>query len=102
MSGRLWLCLTNIPFSLARRTFTIVENENGKEKCFEELKKTLLEQKSPKSLIEASMLKGKEIPLEILRQPKTTKNEEVISFITRFNPNNPNIFSTIRQNFNNF
>ena len=28
------ICLTNIPFSLARRIFTIVENENVKEKCF--------------------------------------------------------------------
>ena len=30
-------CLTNIPFSFARRIFTIVENENGKEKRFKEL-----------------------------------------------------------------
>ena len=37
-------CLTNIPFSLARRICTIVENENIKEKRFKELKKTLLEQ----------------------------------------------------------
>ena len=38
-------CLTNIPFSLARRISEIVENENVKEKRFKELKKTLLEQK---------------------------------------------------------
>ena len=38
-------CLTNIPFSLARRISGIVENENVKEKRFKELKKTLLEQK---------------------------------------------------------
>ena len=60
-------CLTNITFSLARRICTIAENENVKKKCFKELKKTLLEQKYPKSLIKASILRAKEIPLEILR-----------------------------------
>ena len=74
-------CLTNIPFSLARRICTIVENKNVKEKRFEELKRTLLEQKYPKSLIEASILRAKEIPLEILMQAKTAKNEEMILFI---------------------
>ena len=57
--------LTNIPLSLARRICTIVENEKVKKKCFKELKKTLLEQKYPKSLIEASILRAKKIPLEI-------------------------------------
>ena len=73
-------CLTNIPFSLARRICTIVENENVKVKRFKELKKALLEQKYPKSLKEACILRAKEMPLEILRQPKTTKNKEIILF----------------------
>ena len=52
--------LTNIPFTLARETCTIVEYENVKEKRFKELiKKTLLEQKYPKSLAEASILRAK-------------------------------------------
>ena len=29
-------------------------------------------------LIEAGILRPKEIPLEVLRQPKTTKSEEII------------------------
>ena len=58
-------CLTNIPFSLARRICTIVGNEHVKEKRFKELKRVLLEQKYPKSLIEASILSAKEIPFEI-------------------------------------
>ena len=84
-------CLTNIPFSFARRICTIVENENVKEKRFKELKKTLLEQNYPKSLIEATIeriLRAKEILLEILRQPKTAKNEEIIPFTITYNPNN--------------
>ena len=73
-------CLINIPFSLARRICTIVENENVKEKRFKELKKTLQEQRYPKSLIEARILTAEEIPLETLRQPKSAKNEEIIFF----------------------
>ena len=69
-----------------------VENVSVKEKLFKELKKTLLEQKYPKLVTEASLLKAKEIPLEILRQPKTTENEEIVPFTTTYNPNNPNIF----------
>ena len=66
-------CLTNLPLSLASRMGTIVENENVKAKRFKELKKPLLEQKYPRSLIEANILRAKEIPLEILRQPKAAK-----------------------------
>ena len=43
------------------------------KKIFKELKKTLLEQKCTKSLIEASILKAKEIAFEILREPKLQK-----------------------------
>ena len=70
-SNHPWHCLTNIPFSLARRICTVDENENVKEKCFKELKRTLLEQKYPNSSIEASTLRAREIPPEILRQPKS-------------------------------
>ena len=38
-SNHPWQCLTSIPFSLARRLCSIVENENAKEKCLRELKK---------------------------------------------------------------
>ena len=40
----------------------------------------MLEQKYPKSLTEASLLKAEEITLKVLRQPKTTKTEEIIPF----------------------
>ena len=92
-----WHCFMNIPFSLARRICTIAENENVKEKRFKELKRSLLEQKYPKSLIKASILRAKEIPVEILRQPKTAINEEIIPFTFTHNPNNPNVFPIIKQ-----
>ena len=42
-----------------------------------------------------------EVPIP-KRKPKTTENEEIILFITTYNPNNQNIFPLIKQNFNNF
>ena len=55
----------------------------------------MLEQKYHKSLIQAITLKAKKIPLEVLRQPKTTRNEETIPFNTTYNPNNANVFHLI-------
>ena len=101
-SNHLRHCLTNIPFCIARRICTIVENENVKETGFKVLKKTLLEQKHPKSLTEVSILRAKEILLEVLRQTKTTKNEQNIPFTITYNPNNPNVFSMIQESFDNF
>ena len=40
----------------------------------------MLEQKYPKSLIEASILRAKKMPLETLRQTKAAKSEKIISF----------------------
>ena len=82
-----WQCSTNIPLSLSRRICTFVENETVKEKRFKELKKAILEQKYRRSLIEASTLKAKEIPLKVLTQPKTAKHGEVIPFMQSSNPN---------------
>ena len=92
-------CLTNIPFSLARKICTIAENGNVKERRFKELKKKLLEQKY---LTETSTLRAKEIPVEVLRQPKTTKSEEIIIFTIAYNSNNPNVFPIVKQSFDNF
>ena len=67
-------CLTTTPFSLGRRIYTIVENRNVKEKRFQDRKKNITRTKiNPKLLINASILKAKEIPLEVLRQQKLLK-----------------------------
>ena len=97
-------CLINIPFSLARRICAIVENEKIKEKRFIDLSiaKSIARTKIPKSLIEASTFRAKDIPLQILRQPKSAKNEEIIPFIITYNPNNPNVFPIIKQSVGNF
>ena len=42
------------------------------------------------------------MPLNELRKPKEKRAEEIIPFLSAYNPNNPNIFSIIRQTFENF
>ena len=41
------------------------------------------------------------IPLWTLRSPKTNTNKRVLSFISTYNPNKPNLFSIIKQTFDN-
>ena len=63
-SNHLRHCLTNIRFSLASVICIIVENENVNEKRFKEQKKNIASTKIlSKSLIEARILRAKEIPL---------------------------------------
>ena len=40
---------------------------------------------------------SQEIPIEVLRQSKSAKKEEIIPFIMTYNPNNPYGFPTIKQ-----
>ena len=47
-------------------------------------------------------MRAKETLLDIMRQPKTAKNEEIIPFILTYNPNNPNVCPKIKQSFDNF
>ena len=57
----------------------------------------MLEQKYSKLQIEATIMKAKDIPFEVLRQTKTTKNYEIIPFTTTYNPNNLDTFLIINQ-----
>ena len=51
------------------------------------------------SQIEARIPRAKEILLEVLRQPETTKNEEIILFTIKYNPNNRNVFPIVKKYF---
>lgn len=96
------ISLTNMLFSLARRICSNVKNENVKEKHLKKLKKTQLQQKYPKLLIEATVLKVSKTPFEVLSQQETTKNEEIVFVTTVYVLNNPTVFHIIKQSFDNF
>ena len=64
--------------------------------------KTLRKQKHPIALIENSIKRALQVPLNKLRKPQEKGRSEIIPFVSNHNPNNPNIFPVIRQTFENF
>ena len=68
-------CKKNIPFTLARRICTIVENTEAKMKHLENLKMNLSKYQYPKQLTEFGINKALSIPLQELRTPKTISND---------------------------
>ena len=88
-------CQKNIPFTLARRICTIVENTEAKLKHSENLKMNLGRYQYPKHLIEFGINKALIIPLQELGTPKTISNDNSLPFITTCNPNNPNFYEVI-------
>ena len=93
-------CKRNIPFCLARRICTIAENNAEKLKNLENLKSNLSKYNYPDSLIKQGFQKTLSIPQKDLRKPKKSSNKNILPFDTTFNPNNPNIYSTIKSSVN--
>ena len=85
-------CDNNTPFTLARRTCTIVENTEAKMKYLKNPKRNSSKYQYPKQLTEFSINKALSIPLQELRAPKTISNNNSLPFITACNPDNPNVY----------
>ena len=88
----------NIPFTLARRTCVIVENNIAKQKHLEELKETLWKQEYPMKIIEAGINKALNIPQDQLRQVATKAQDDILllPFVSTHNPNNPQVINIIK------
>ena len=89
---------TSIPFSLARRIRSIVTNEATLQKRMDELRIVLINQKYPKNVIDKGIQKAMNVTREDLRVVREKKIENLIPFVSTFNPKNPEMFNTIRQN----
>ena len=70
--------LRNIPFCLAKRICTIAEEEEEKLKGLSELKTSLKQQKCPIALIENSIKRALQIPLNEPKKPKEKRRKEII------------------------
>ena len=71
-----------------------------KLKNLENLKSNLSKYNYPDSLIKQGFQEAFSIPQKDLRKPKKPSNENTLPFITTFNPNNSNIYSTIKSSVN--
>ena len=82
-----------VPYNLARRICTIVDEKDTLDSRLLDLKEKLRRQKYPDQLINYGIEKAKSIPKEELRKTKKKPNneEDIMTFITTNNPRNPNL-----------
>ena len=64
----------------------------------DELRIVLINQKYHKNVIDKGIQKAMNVTREDLRVVREKKNENLIPFDSTFNPKNPEMFNTIRQN----
>ena len=88
--------LKNIPLNLARRICMIIEKDDIKELKLAEINKVLINLGYPKEVVQNGINRAKEIPQSKLREIKERGNERILTFVSTNNPNNPNIFKTIK------
>ena len=76
----------NIPFILARRVCTIVENNEVRKKRLGKLQKVLYPQEYPQNLVQEAIRKVTSIPIDNLRVSKAKTDSNILAFVTTFNP----------------
>ena len=91
---------TSIPYNLARRICTIVSDQCQREKRLSELRISLQKRSYPDTVISEGIKKAKSIPRESLLSTCThTRNEEeVLPYVSTFNPNNTEMFGIFKNN----
>lgn len=89
----------NIPYCLAKRVCTIVDNPETKKLRLNELAVFLERRHYPKKLITRGIENANGIPQEELRRvkPKPEK-DELISFVTTHNPRNIDVYRIAKEN----
>ena len=90
--------LLNIPYNLARRLCTIVDERMTLEERLSKLEQVLKHLGYPQHIIKNGIEKAKRIPQETLRRPKErVHNNKVLTFVSTHNPRNPNLYTLIKQ-----
>ena len=75
----------------------IVENKNVRYMKLKELRTILKTQKYPKMVVEKGIEKALAIPQEQLRSEKLKKKDDILPFISAYNPNNPIVFPKVKK-----
>lgn len=90
----------NIPFSLAKRIRTIVDEETTEEKRYQELFTDLTRQGYPSEIINTGINKARALDKRTLLEPTNrSESKDMIPFVSTFNPNNLNLNNVITNNF---
>ena len=79
----------------------IVENKNVTYMKLKELRTILKTQKYSKRVLEKGIEKALAISQEQLRSRKMRKKDDILPFISTYNPNNLNLFPKVREIYRN-
>ena len=88
----------NIPFTLARRICLMVSEESRRHVRLQQLQQYLKRLKYPNSVIQTGIEKAKELKREDLLLNSEKNQKKIIPYISKYNPNNPNVFSILKKN----
>ena len=88
----------NIPYNLARRLRTIVSEEQVLKYRMQELKSFLLKQKYPHQIINYGLEKAMALDKDLLHNDKEKTEENVIAYVSTFNPKDPEMYHVIIEN----
>ena len=91
---------TSIPYNLARPICTIASDQCQREKRLSELRISLQKRSYPDTVISAGIKKVKSIPRDSLLSicTHTRNEEEVLPYVSTFNPNNTEMFGIFKNN----
>ena len=91
---------TSIPYNLARRICTIVSDQRQRERetRLSELRNSLQKRNYPETVISEGIKKAKSIPRDVLLTTQERSKEEVLPYVSTFNPNNTEMFGILKSN----
>ena len=97
--NRYFRCLpfsSSHPNHCKKNICTIVEDQQQKLRHMSELKENLKKYDNPFNIITNGIKKALEISRKELRKPKEKQTDEVLLFISTFDPNNPPVYNAIK------
>ena len=87
----------NLPYNLARRICTIVDDIDIRNQRLKDLEEKLKNRENPSKLIQSGIEKAKAIDQTQLRECKPkVEDDPCITFVHTHNPNNPNIWGSMK------
>ena len=91
----------NIPFTLARRIRAVMDNTADEGQKYNKLDQALQALGYPDQIRRSGIERAKQLSKSAIRQPKQKEGvTNKLTFISTFNPNNKNVFPTIRTMYN--
>ena len=87
---------TSIPYNLARRICTIVSDQDTQQRRLSELRISLQKRNYPDTVITEGFKKATSIPQNLLLTTSEKKAEDILPYVSTYNPNNTEMFGILK------